>query len=128
MSIKTVFKLVDAILSSQYQLSLRIFKKLFEAGKNIYSFFALLNNSLHQVLYIKFLLEKEKLGPSEIIKKLGIAQYRYKNIVSCIRKYNLDRISQIIMILFEFEYKFKSYTAINKSRLFEDLIYRLKSI
>lgn len=122
-----IFKLIDAILSSQYQLSLRIFNKLFEAGENIYSFFALLNKSLHQVFHIKFLLEKERLNSKEVIKKLGIAPYRYQNIAACTRRYDLNQISRIIMILFEYDYKFKSYSAINKNRLFEDLIYRLRN-
>ncbi len=122
-----VYKLIDAILSSQYQLSLRLFKKLFESSKNAYSFFALLSKSLHLIFHIKYLLEKERLKPGEIIKKLSIAPYRYKKIIANIRKYNLNQISKIIMILFKFDYKFKSYSAVNKQRLFEDLIYRLKA-
>lgn len=121
-----VFKLIDAVLSSQYQLSLRIFKKLFEAGNNIYSIFTLLNKSLHEIFLIKFLLEIKKMDYTDVISKLRMNPFRYKNITANIRKYNIKRLSQVIKALFEFDYKFKSYTAVNKNHLFEDLIYHLK--
>ncbi len=121
-----IFKLMDAVLSSQYQLSLRILKKLFESGNKIYSLFAMLNRSLHQIFYIKFLLEIKKLNQAAIIKKFQMNPYRYKTITANIRKYDLNQISRVIRVLFEFDYKLKSHTAKNEKRLFEDLIFQLK--
>ncbi len=121
-----IFKLIDAVLSSQLDLSLRIFNKLFNAGNTPSSLFGLLNKSLHDIFLLKFLLEIKKMNSGEIIKKLRMNSYRYKKLTANIKTYNLGRVSRIISALFEFDYKLKSYTAYNKKRLFEKLIFSLK--
>ncbi len=120
-----VFKLIDAIFSHNYGLSLKIFKKQIESGLNLYSVFALLNKSIHDIFQIKYFLEIKKMRSDDIIKEIKINPFRYKNIVKNIKKYDIDNFFYIINVLFKFDYKFKSYTSMHKDRLFEDLIYRL---
>lgn len=120
-----IFKLIDAIFSGDYALSLKIFKKLLHAGLNLYSFFAMLNKSLHEIYHIKYLLEVEKKLPADIIKQKGMKPFRYKKIVENIKKYSLKKFSFIVNVLFEFDCKFKSIASVHRKRLLEDLIYSL---
>lgn len=120
-----VFKLIDAVFSHDFAFSLKIIKKMFQAGSNLYYLFSMLIRSINEVFTIKYLLEIEHLKSDEVMKQLGMAPYRYKNIIKNIHKYKIDKYSDITKVLFEYDYKFKSYTSVDNQRLFEDLIYQL---
>jgi len=120
-----IFQLIDSILSSQLLISLKIFKKMFYAGHNVYSIFALLNKTVHEIFEIKYMLQVEKKSQQEVIQQLNINPYRFKNILPKIKNYDLRYLKRILSILFKFDYKFKSTSIVNKERLFEDLIWEL---
>ena len=67
-----IFKLIDSILSARLELSLKILKKLVDSGEKMFSIFAMLNSSIHEIFLIKYYMEEKKMTSNEVIKKISI--------------------------------------------------------
>lgn len=114
-----VFSFINSVLDKNLKLSLKLFKELISAGKEMNYIFAMLTNQFLKFLDVNIMLD---LGMSvdEIIAKTKMNQYVLKNFLRLSKKYSLNELIGIMDGFLNLEYKVKTSSG-------SDMIYEIEN-
>ena len=102
-----VFDFIEALSNGQKEKAFSIMGNLLNSGTNFFQLIALIGNQFELMLEIME-LDQEGMNSSQMVKALGMHEFRVKKAYKVSRKYTIKRLKETLVRLYEIDRNIKN--------------------